>query len=45
MADNKAKSNGRDDAKVDVNDSSEVEYLHKKFSKNTHEEIKSAIKN
>ena len=36
MADNKAKRDGRDDIKVDSNDSSEVEYLHRKFpEKNT----------
>jgi len=44
MADNKAKRDGRDDVKVDSNDPSEVEYLHQKFPKNTHEEIESAIK-
>lgn len=44
MADNKKNTDGRDDVKVDLNDPSEVEYLHSQHPKNTHEEIKEAIK-
>jgi hypothetical protein len=31
MADNKSKQDGRDDSKIDVNDSSEVSYAAKQF--------------
>ena len=44
MADNKTKQDGRDDAKVDVNDKSEVEYLHRQHPGCTHEQIVTAIK-
>lgn len=44
MSDNKNKQDGRDRVKVDSNDPSEVEYLHKQFKNKTHQEIKEAIK-
>lgn len=44
MSDNKNKQDGRDRSKVDLNDPSEVEYLHSKFPKKTHQQIKDAIK-
>jgi uncharacterized protein (DUF433 family) len=44
MSDNKKKQDGRDRVKVDLNDPSEVEYLHQQFPNKTHEQIKTAIK-
>ena len=44
MSDNKTKTGKQDDIRVDSNDPSEVEYLHRQFPKKTHEEIKKAIK-
>jgi hypothetical protein len=44
MSDNKNYRGSRDDVRVDLNDPSEVEYVHKKFPNKTHEEIKEAIK-
>jgi hypothetical protein len=43
MADNKSKQDGRDDSKIDANDSSEVAYAAKEFGV-TAAEIKDAIK-
>jgi len=43
MADNKENVGKQDDIRVDRNDPSEVEYLHKQFPKKSHEEIKQAI--
>ena len=44
MADNKRKRDGRDRAKVDSKDPSEVEYLHSKFPQLTHQAISGAIR-
>jgi hypothetical protein len=44
MSDNKTKQGKQDDARVDINDSSEVEYLHQKFPRKSHDEIKKAIR-
>ena len=44
MADNKAKQDCRDDARVDANDKSEVEYFHRQHPSYTHEEILEAIR-
>lgn len=44
MADNKTKQDGRDDARVDANDKSEVEYLHKQHPGYSHQQIVEAIK-
>ncbi|MES2828822.1 MAG: DUF3606 domain-containing protein [Bacteroidota bacterium] len=43
MADNKSKQDGRDDSKIDANDSSEVSYAAKEFGV-TAAEIKDAVK-
>lgn len=43
MADNKNKQDGRDDSKIDANDSSEVAYAAKEFDV-TAAKIKEAIK-
>ena len=44
MADDKKNTGRQDDIRVDLNDPSEVEYLHTKFPKKSHEEIVQAIK-
>jgi len=44
MADNKQNVGKQDDIRVDINDPSEVEYLHQQFPNKTHEQIKEAIK-
>ena len=44
MSDNKQNKGKQDDIRVDVNDPSEVEYLHRKFPNKSQEEIKKAIK-
>lgn len=44
MSDNKSNTGRQDDIRVDINDSSEVEYLHRQFPGKTHEQIKEAIK-
>ena len=44
MSDNKQKIGKQDDIRVDSNDASEVEYLHRQFPNKSHEEIKKAIK-
>ncbi len=43
MSDNKQNIGKQDDIRVDINDPSEVEYLHRQFPDKTHEEIKKAI--
>jgi hypothetical protein len=44
MSDNKSNTGKQDDIRVDLNDASEVEYLHRQFPGKTHDEIKKAIK-
>ena len=44
MADDKQNIGKQDDIRVDINDISEVEYLHKQFPDKTHDQIKAAIK-
>jgi hypothetical protein len=44
MSDNKKNVGKQDDIRVDSNDQSEVEYLHRQFPNKSHEEIKEAIK-
>ena len=44
MSDNKQNRGKQDDIRVDSNDQSEVEYLHKQFPGKSHKEIKEAIK-
>ena len=44
MADSKKNTGIQDDIRVDINDPSEVEYLHSKYPNKTHQEIKDAIK-
>lgn len=43
MADDKNKQDGRDDSRIDANDSSEVSYAAKQFGVTT-EEIRAAVK-
>ena len=44
MADDKSKQGYQDDIMVDINDPSEVEYLHSKFPDKFHSQIIDAIK-
>lgn len=44
MADDKKNTGKQDDIRVDINDASEVEYLHQQYPNKTHEEIKEAVK-
>lgn len=44
MGDNKNITDNRDKNKIDLNDPSEVEYVHQKFPQMKHEEIVNAIK-
>ncbi len=44
MADDKQNTGKQDDIRVDSNDPSEVEYLHRQFPEKSHEEIRQAIK-
>jgi hypothetical protein len=44
MSDNKQNIGKQDDIRVDSNDPSEVEYLHRQFPNKTHEEVLEAIK-
>ena len=44
MSDDKKNTGKQDDIRVDSNDPSEVEYLHRQFPNKTHEEVKQAIK-
>ncbi|MBO9204339.1 MULTISPECIES: DUF3606 domain-containing protein [Niastella] len=43
MTDNKKNVGKQDDIRVDANDPSEVEYLHRQFSDRSHQEIREAI--
>jgi hypothetical protein len=43
MPDNKTNTGKQDDIRVDLNDPSEVEYLHQQFPSKTHQQIKDAI--
>lgn len=45
MSDDKTKVGQQDRLRVDVNDESEVEYLHRQFPEYSHSEIKDAVKN
>lgn len=44
MSDNKSNVGKQDDIRVDINDRSEVEYLHSRFPSRKHEQIVEAIK-
>ena len=44
MSDDKSKTGKQDDIRVDSNDASEVEYLHRQFPDKSHDEIKKAIR-
>ena len=44
MSDNKHNKGKQDDIRVDANDPSEVEYLHRQFPDKSHAEIKEAIR-
>lgn len=44
MADNKDIRDGRDNSKIDINDPSEIEYVHQQFPELTHTEVVEAIK-
>jgi hypothetical protein len=44
MSDNKKNTGSQDDIRVDINDPSEVEYIHQQFPNKTHQQIKDAIK-
>ena len=44
MSDDKTKQSKGDDIRVDINDPSEVEYLHRQFPNKEHAEIVEAIK-
>lgn len=44
MADDKKNTGRQDDIRVDANDPSEVEYLHRQFPHKTHEEVLAAIR-
>jgi len=44
MSDNKNVRDGRDSSKIDSNDPSEIEYVHKQFPNLSHQQILEAIK-
>jgi hypothetical protein len=44
MSDDKTNRGKQDDLRVDINDKSEVEYLHKQFPSKSHEEVVDAIR-
>ena len=44
MSDDKMNRGNQDDIRVDINDKSEVEYLHSQYPKKSHEEIVDAIR-
>lgn len=44
MSDDKTNRGRQDDLRVDINDKSEVEYLHSQFPQKSHEEIVDAIR-
>ncbi len=43
MADDKSKTGKQDDMRVDMNDPSEVEYLHRQYPNKTHQQVKDAV--
>ena len=43
MSDNKQNTGRQDAIRVDINDPSEVEYLHQQFPDKTHQQVKDAI--
>lgn len=43
MGDDKNKTGKQDDSRVDANDPSEVEYLHRQFPNKSHQQVKEAI--
>jgi len=44
MSDDKTNRGRQDDLRVDINDKSEVEYLHRQFPNKSHEEVVDAIR-
>ena len=44
MSDDKTNRGRQDDLRVDINDKSEVEYLHSQFPNKSHEEVVDAIR-
>ena len=44
MSDNKTVQDKRDSSKIDINDASEVEYVHQQFPSMKHADIVEAIK-
>lgn len=44
MADNKQNVGKQDDIRVDINDKSEVEYIHRQFPGKDHQQIVDAIR-
>jgi hypothetical protein len=44
MSDDKTNRGRQDDLRVDINDKSEVEYLHQQFPNKTHEQVVDAIR-
>lgn len=44
MSDDKTNKGRQDDLRVDINDKSEVEYLHSQFPNKSHEEVVDAIR-
>jgi hypothetical protein len=44
MSDDKKNTGNQDDIRVDINDPSEVEYVHRQFPQKTHEEVVDAIR-
>jgi hypothetical protein len=44
MSDDKKNTGKQDDIRVDSNDPSEVEYLHRQYPNKTHQEVLDAIK-
>jgi hypothetical protein len=44
MSDDKTNKGRQDDLRVDINDRSEVEYLHSQFPNKSHEEVVDAIR-
>ncbi len=44
MADNQDIRDGRDRSKIDLNDPSEVEYVHQQFPRLSHQEVVEAIR-
>lgn len=43
MSDDKRNTGKQDDIRVDANDPSEVEYLHRQFPEKSHQEVKDAV--